>query len=227
MEADFPAAHSMDSTWFAVDKAGHVALFATGADGAVPNQAAPGPGAYMDVFDEMDELPEEVQESIGERPPDFLAELARLVPAVKPKADQASDRSDPPDAARHGLYVYGSDFEGVAGPYEREWVPGKPVHIDQLPPALRDALKAVQFPFRFADMPEIQPVEHVACSSWGPAWLGGDGQVRPIPGFEKDYAKVYKELLESFPEEKVEPPAQRKPAKKKGGKGKAGKGKKK
>lgn len=33
---DFPAAHSMDTTWFAVDRDGRVALFSTGEAGAVP-----------------------------------------------------------------------------------------------------------------------------------------------------------------------------------------------
>ena len=39
MEPDFPAAHSMDSSWYAIDKNGHVALFDTGAGGAIPNGA--------------------------------------------------------------------------------------------------------------------------------------------------------------------------------------------
>lgn len=33
---DFPAAHSMDTSWFAVDEDGHVALLESGEDGAVP-----------------------------------------------------------------------------------------------------------------------------------------------------------------------------------------------
>jgi hypothetical protein len=34
--SDYPAAHSMDTSWFAVDAAGHVAVFDSGEDGAVP-----------------------------------------------------------------------------------------------------------------------------------------------------------------------------------------------
>ncbi|MBL8799551.1 MAG: hypothetical protein JNM56_37055 [Planctomycetia bacterium] len=41
MDADFPAAHSMDATWFAVDRDGHVAMFDTGEAGAVPISAEP------------------------------------------------------------------------------------------------------------------------------------------------------------------------------------------
>lgn len=36
---DFPAAHSMDSTWFAVDEEGHVAEFETGEAGCMPESA--------------------------------------------------------------------------------------------------------------------------------------------------------------------------------------------
>jgi hypothetical protein len=36
---DFPAAHSMDTAWFAIDNDGNVALFETGESGAVPEEA--------------------------------------------------------------------------------------------------------------------------------------------------------------------------------------------
>jgi hypothetical protein len=39
MKTDFPAAHSMDTHWFAVDRDGHVACFDSGESGAVPTQA--------------------------------------------------------------------------------------------------------------------------------------------------------------------------------------------
>jgi hypothetical protein len=38
MEPDFPAAHSMDSCWFAVDRDGRVGFFQTGEAGAQPNR---------------------------------------------------------------------------------------------------------------------------------------------------------------------------------------------
>lgn len=37
--ADYPAAHSMDTTWFAVDRDGYVAYFESGEAGAVPREA--------------------------------------------------------------------------------------------------------------------------------------------------------------------------------------------
>jgi hypothetical protein len=46
MDADFPAAHSMDTTWFAVDRDGHVACFKSGESGAVPSGAFAGEDAH-------------------------------------------------------------------------------------------------------------------------------------------------------------------------------------
>jgi len=48
---DFPAAHSMDTTWFAVDEEGRVARFESGEAGAVPLAAATGGGAAEPSFD--------------------------------------------------------------------------------------------------------------------------------------------------------------------------------
>ena len=47
--SDYPAAHSMDTTWFAVDRCGHVAIFDSGEEGAVANGA---PDAY-EIFDDV------------------------------------------------------------------------------------------------------------------------------------------------------------------------------
>jgi hypothetical protein len=51
MEADYPAAHSMDTTWFAVDRDGFVAVFASGETGAVPVDAI-----AADVYELSDRL---------------------------------------------------------------------------------------------------------------------------------------------------------------------------
>src|SRR5688500_5905944 len=50
---DYPAAHSMDTIWFAVDRDGHVAVFSSGEAGAVPGDAylgEDGEGIADDVF---------------------------------------------------------------------------------------------------------------------------------------------------------------------------------
>lgn len=50
---DYPAAHSMDTTWFAVDADGHVAAFETGEAGAVPTAAYVEPD---DAFEAIEAL---------------------------------------------------------------------------------------------------------------------------------------------------------------------------
>ena len=48
-----PAAHSMDTMWFAVDNEGRVGLFDTGEDGALPLDAADLGGSLESSFDSM------------------------------------------------------------------------------------------------------------------------------------------------------------------------------
>jgi hypothetical protein len=56
MDADFPAAHSMDTVWFAVDADGHVGYFTTGEGGAVPVSAdLPEPHDAYEVRDRLEE----------------------------------------------------------------------------------------------------------------------------------------------------------------------------
>jgi hypothetical protein len=52
---DFPAAHSMDTYWFAVDRDGHVACFDTGEAGAVPTDSLSGHGVY-EVMRQLGEM---------------------------------------------------------------------------------------------------------------------------------------------------------------------------
>ncbi|MGE3807256.1 MAG: hypothetical protein AB7K24_21545 [Gemmataceae bacterium] len=213
IEADFPAAHSMDSSWFAVDRDGHVGYFYTGADGAMPHAASPGPSAYDGMLD-MEDLPEDLRDEFAARP-DVLAELARLIPASKPKRDLA-DPGTAPEEARHGLFVYSCHQEGLAAPYTREWLPGTPLHIDQLPPELRRAVNGLQFKFSFLEARSLQPFEHGECSTWGPAWLSADGKkICPVPGEEKEFAKLAEELRAWYPEAVIElpPPKPKKPNK--------------
>jgi hypothetical protein len=53
MKPDFPAAHSMDTNWFAVDRDGHVACFDSGEAGAVPTQAIDETGGESLLLESM------------------------------------------------------------------------------------------------------------------------------------------------------------------------------
>lgn len=48
--ANYPAAHSMDTTWFAVDETGAIAVFSTGEDGAVPHSHREDEGAEFLLY---------------------------------------------------------------------------------------------------------------------------------------------------------------------------------
>jgi len=262
MDADFPAAHSMDSAWFAVDRDGHVAYFSTHEAGAMPEVgvagdsayelldrlAAAGPPAGEVIYDprghEMPSgkpaglagLPLMAQEypllmfvsSLAPLQSDIEAGRATPVRAtegyavVLPRltAEQArrlqdsgvvrswtfhfpreGDRADPPTM---GLFEYGHLCENwISGPYGRERIPARPLHIDQLPPGLRQSLKEATLPdVSFAETVHIQPAEHWPCGSWEAAWLGLDGKARAFPGREADV----EELRANFPDLNVEEP---------------------
>src|SRR5215472_6714827 len=76
--ADFPAAHSMDATWFAVDKDGHVAVFTSGEGGAIPNK----------VDESIGQDDDEVQSALATLPeisePEFKLS-ALLHPGARPE----------------------------------------------------------------------------------------------------------------------------------------------
>jgi hypothetical protein len=179
MEPDYPAAHSMDASWYAVDKNGHVALFNTGAGGAIPSAAYSPEGAAL--FENCS--PEELEE-MG-------------------VADELRETLDPqrlPDQSRLFVYQTGELDECLAAPYERSRPPKKPLHVDELDPELRRLFGSMQFPdvdFRKAEV--LQPCELTECSTWDPAYLTSDGKaVRPVPGREGEYKQFAEQLRAEF-----------------------------
>jgi hypothetical protein len=120
------------------------------------------------------------------------------------------DEDAPPSPANYGLYVYRHLTDNwISGPYGRQMIPGQPLHIDQLPHALRASLGALRLEnVRFAQAPLIQPVEHVPCASWESGWLDVNfKRIRPIPGREAEYAEHYEDYYSDTPYES-EPPAE-------------------
>jgi hypothetical protein len=273
MQPDYPAAHSMDTCFFAVDRDGHVACFDTGEAGAVPVQALSGPSdavyrqlaalPRVDVlYDPQghslpgDSVARNTHEGLHLRPP-FLMFLAILdpvreeiaagravqVPAsagvsvvfrelnellVKSLHDSGAclgchwhfDREDEEeeygvqDWTTRGLFTYGHLTENwISGPYGRERQPSRPIHVDELPPNVRQAIKAMRFDsLCFADTPHIQPVEHAACESWEAAYVDARyTTIRPIPGKESEYPGAYEFYARNHTELCVEPPPGKEP----------------
>jgi len=89
MDNDFPAAHSMDTVWFAVDQDGHVACFHSHESGAVPVAAFAGDEAYRTQQGLAQVLPqgEAVQELRGRLIPGPLGkEPPHTISASRPYA---------------------------------------------------------------------------------------------------------------------------------------------
>jgi hypothetical protein len=186
MDADYPAAHSMDTVWYAVDDHGHVARFNSGENGHVPEGAPSEEALAQDPLEELWTLRHGSASS--EQRPEYI--------------------SEPEDIGRLGLfdYDYGYDFDPI-GPYSREAVPENPLHIDQLPPHLRKLFGQVRFEnVNFAESELVQPLEQYDCVYWYEAdrvaYLCADGvTVHPIPGQEEHFEEFCAAFREQNPEE--------------------------
>jgi hypothetical protein len=116
-----------------------------------------------------------------------------------------------PDLTARGLFSYSHLTDNwISGPYGRVRRPAQPIHVDQLPPRIRDAVKAMRFDsLSFAESPHVQPIEHTECVSWESAYMDVTGKhIRPIPGKEEEYSQHYDELADIGRDVNVEPPGQ-------------------
>jgi hypothetical protein len=169
MEVDYPAAHSMDTSWFAVDSAGQVALFTTGENGHAPD------GEVNDISSELWDL-------------------------CKPPGTE-EDFDDYEDLCQQvGLYYFDysdHEFDPISHFY-RSVVPATPLHLDQLPPDLRERARLWRFDLRFDQVDRLQPLEFVPCVFWYEdrvAYLCADGKtVKPLPGQESRFASFVREF---------------------------------
>jgi hypothetical protein len=193
MDVDFPAAHSMDTTWFAVDKDGHVGLFFTCEDGHLPLAAA-----RTDAHDLLGRLW-------------ALRRKAGRASGGEPENHYDLGREDM--ASRLGLFYYRhrddvpvGDDQILIGRYLRLVVPKEPLHVDQLPADLRGGCQTVHFEKAvFAGDQHLQPMDAYPCTMWNPegavAYLSADGTtVRPTPGHESQFEDFCARLREEFPE---------------------------
>jgi hypothetical protein len=145
MRDDFPAAHSMDSAWFAVDEHGRVAIFETGEAGAMPETAVTlyDPGGDSDVWDEIQHL----LEARGADPESI--------------EDLSTEEGASP------FIVYGNDDYETPGAYEREALPEDPVTESELSPELRAQLTRI--PVDFTAREHLQLADYfldAECAHW-------------------------------------------------------------
>jgi hypothetical protein len=174
----------MDTTWFAVDRDGHVAVFDSGEAGAVP----------VDGYHE-----------------DWAPILDELVKAAGGKEHDPDDDDDRANRlAAMGLYYYAHEEweNALAGPYDRTGVPETPMPGPQVPRGLLKQM--VSFDGRFAETAKLQPAEHWQSDAWSDGWVSADGtSVKCMPGHEAQYAEHFDELVESLDSTEgltIEPP---------------------
>jgi hypothetical protein len=193
MSDDFPAAHSMDTTWFAVDGKGHVAFFRTGENGHAPHQAEDG-------FD--------------------LLERLWALRQGKPVDEELFGRELVPGAGVF-FYDYADTFDPI-GTYGRLVVPEVPLHVDQLPPELRTRVRTISFDtLDFSQAELIQPLEHMGCTCWYQDdrvayYASDDVTIRPVRGMEHRFAAFVEQVRRDNPEQatqfRFEEPDQDRPA---------------
>lgn len=193
-DADFPAAHSMDSSWYAVDRNGNVGLFITDDNGGMPNEA----------------YSPEAQE--------FLEELEEDREGLRIERRESISPERLPDSTR--LYVYSADSGFLGDVYGIQEKPKRPLHLDELPPDVREAISRVCFDkIDFVTTTVIQPYELVETNGWNAAYTSSDGKtIRPVPGREEEYGEFIQELQGMLPPDvTIEelPPKKRAPRRKK------------
>ena len=186
LETDFPAAHSMDSTWFAVDEDGHIAVLETDENGYAPSS-----GDFPRVSAPCD-----------------ATLMARLL-AIRAQTDERLDQLVPRrweefetllfdsdaylifEALMQTLGVWTYGFRGWV--YARAGVVSKPVHLDDLDPDTRDWLHKAHLPVRFAESLKLAPGEFERVTGWGSFWIDLEGRPHPLAGKEEDFEHFFGE----------------------------------
>jgi hypothetical protein len=171
---DFPAAHSMDTQWYAVDQDGHIAVFVTGENGHVPTAA---------------------------RDDDILWQLQQIrePQTERQQADDLASQygffSYEYEMAWHGAVA---PYYRSIVPENPLHIDELPPELRRRCKAVR--FEAVAF----AQSQQVQPLDCVACHFWGSwqtAYLCGDGKtVRPVPGKEADFAEFCREARADDPD---------------------------
>jgi len=167
----------MDTNWYAVDADGHVAMFNSGENGHAPIHAE-------DAF-----------------------HLSALYRARHPDDPDGWDTYEGL-AEEFGffLYDYGVAWDPI-DTYERSVVPPRPVHVEQLPPEVRDGCKKLRLPtVRFGEAERIQPMEFFPCAYWYEedrvAYLAADGvTVRAVRGKERQFPDFVRRIRAERPDE--------------------------
>jgi len=230
---DYPAAHSMDTIWFAVDKNGHVGMFTSGEAGAVPLESEAGNCGPHIEYDKLGAVATRQDSTLNlnlrmfmkhplllkgkvatweELPDKIYCLVLRHTTPLKMK--HAPDSITTPDGTfsemyrcdkldllkrydsgeiTHiwadttlieliGVFEYsqGEKWESwIAGPYERERAPLKPITISDLSPDTYSKPIVLKDSDFTTDL-KIQPAESIPCQFWNNEFVSIDERtIRP------------------------------------------------
>ena len=195
---DFPAAHSMDSTWFAVDENGEVAFFDTGEGGTMPEGDFPmggEAGSYGKYALEEDELLARVLWTRAQSDD----RLRALLPARLPQLERAVRDGDwhlfYPLLRSFGVWTYEcADQDAV--PYARSGDVPRPIRVDELDEEMQRRFANAKLPVRFGDEPLIEPGEFLPVQTWGPVWFDREGRPHATSGREEEFERIREDLVE-------------------------------
>jgi hypothetical protein len=180
---DYPAAHSMDSTWFAVDANGELAFFDTGEGGCLPEGGFPAGGEAggrkKNALEDTQLLAYALlaraqrDDRLRSMLPNDAEKLAALI-------DESQDAWEfmTPLLRSLGVWTYSCD-DSVATPYLREGLAIEPLRIGEFAEPLQRRFDSAQLPIRFSEMPAIAPGEFVGVTAWSPLWFDLKGQPHP------------------------------------------------
>ena len=195
--SDYPAAHSMDMFWFAVDKDGNVALFDTGEGGSKPKGIFP-------VFDEEEFL---ARVLLARAQSD--SRLRALLPETLPQLERAIDSQDSYELVSQLLRTFGvwtyDCPEQWAMPYLRYGgeVPN-PISVEELDEETRRSLMYARLPVRFREHVVLAPGEYLPVNAWGPVWFDSEGYPHATSGSEKEFKELADELTRIEPDWKLD-----------------------
>ena len=168
---NIPAAHSMDTEWFAVDEDGHVARLATNEGGAVPEGGgfphgdSRNGGSWL-WLDEQALVAAALKLLAGRD-----SSVASVLDEFELSAEDVAPLvlyGHPFDGQRNalgclGLFVYRCQSQQAA-PYPLLVRPAHPLVFDELPEEVRSQFQPGYWPERFEHEKLIQPLEATALS---------------------------------------------------------------
>ena len=160
---DFPAAHSMDTHWFAVDEEGEIALFSTLENGAIPESTVHyGPEELLiKVLYSLAESDERLKELLPENHWD-LSRMFQHLPLW--------------DLMDHllrsvGVWTYTCKDIGIGQidePYFRDCEVPEPIRLNELSKPIQHFVEdnKARLPVRFRDRGFLLPISHTKVYGW-------------------------------------------------------------